>query len=164
MKYKELAIKITVIRIMYFFPIAIGIHLRVSVRNVFVFIILSLFASCNTPEKLISCTWKIKDVVMTKDGRPVTDVIQGLIKQQMIENTKLIVGRKDSSYTILQIKENNATPGKWWFSKDKKELFTHNETNDIDAKIIELKKESLIMESKTADGKVIRLVCVPATN
>jgi hypothetical protein len=128
-------------------------------RNICVFAIVVLLASCAPREKLICRSWKFKDVEFPATQDSASAAFTAMARQQMLSNINFTM-ETDSTYTIWQLKGMIPTRGKWWFSADKKQLFTETDLGLTPSKVIKLTKSSLVFESKDPSGKPVRLICV----
>ena len=131
-------------------------------RNIFLFIaVVTLLASCAPREKLIAHGWQFKDVHIEPDKDSTTQALQQKMEAQMVTNLLISMG-SDSGYTIRQLKEGNAIRGKWWFSADKKELYTKTDLGLNTYKIDKLTKKVLVYETvDPTSHKKAKIICVP---
>ena len=129
-------------------------------KRIALFIMIGCLASCAPREKLITRAWKFKDVDF---GNNTTDsaalAFYDNARYQMKTNLDFTM-EADSTYTIMQLRERRATRGKWWFSADKKKLYTKTELGLTECKVVKLTKKSLVYETKDPSGKNIRMFCV----
>ena len=130
--------------------------MRIVVFDVLVVIL----ASCAPREKLITGTWKIKDVDFVTAKDSLSRDFAAKVKDQFLNNINLTL-EADSTYTIMQLKGMIPTRGKWWFSADKKILVTKTDLGLTESKVIRLTKNSLVFESKDPSGNNIKMYCVP---
>ena len=129
-------------------------------RYLVLFLVVCGLAACAPRERLISRGWKIDDVDMGPAKDSAALAFQEMARQQMKTNL-LFELHADSSYVIRQLKEGTAIRGKWWFSADKKQLFTKNELAFQQNNVIKLTKKTLIFETKDASGNMVKTICVP---
>ncbi len=123
------------------------------------FVVIGLLASCTSPEKLITRAWKFKDWQFEN----VTDSASVAFGQQVREQMKTNIDfsmEADSTYTIWQLKSMEPVRGKWWFSADKKQLFTKTDMGLTQSKVLNLTKNLLVFETKDPSGKMIKMTCV----
>ena len=129
-------------------------------RYLVLFFVVCGLAACAPREKLISRGWKVDDVDMGPAKDSAALAFQEMAREQMRTNL-LFELEMDSSYVIRQLKEGTAIRGKWWFSADKKELFTKNELAFQQSKVLKLTKKTLVFETKDAAGGMVKMICVP---
>ena len=128
-------------------------------RNTCLFALICLLACCAPREKLVARNWKIKDVEFETVNDSAAIAFANMARQQMKSNINITMGA-DSSYTIWQLKDMTATRGKWWFSADKKQLYTKTDLGITEMKVLKLTKKDLVFESKDPSGKTIKMICV----
>jgi hypothetical protein len=129
-------------------------------RYLVIFLVVCGLAACAPREKLISRGWKIVDVDMGPAKDSAALAFQEMAREQMRTNL-LFEMEMDSSYVIRQLKEGTAIRGKWWFSADKKDLFTKNYLAFQQSKVLKLTKKTLVFETKDASGNMVKMICVP---
>lgn len=124
------------------------------------FVIICFLASCAPREKLISRAWKFKDVEFgNKTSDSTTLAFYDNARYQMKTNLDFTM-EADSTYTIMQLKERRAIRGKWWFSADKKKMYTQTELGLTECKVIKLTKKALVYETTEPSGKTVTMICV----
>ena len=130
-------------------------------KNLFLFIVIGLLASCVARQKLVTGSWKFKDISIESDHKDSASLaFINMAAQQMKANINLTM-EADSTYTIMQLKERTATRGKWWLSADKKSLFTQTDLGLNQYKILKLTKGQLVYEVKDpVSGQLMKMSCV----
>ncbi len=121
----------------------------------------SLFflAACSTPQKAILQTWKITDVQFLDSLNTLSEKQKDIITSKL-KNDIQFTFLADSAYQILSGTE--VINGKWWFSADKKTLFTTTKENTVSSKIYELKKKGFKFESAGEDmNQSFLFTCIP---
>ncbi len=121
---------------------------------------LLVLTACVSPKKALMQSWKIDDVVFLDSLNTMTPE-QKMILTRNLKNDIRFEFLADSVYRVTTSEET--VKGKWWFSKDKKVLFTVNEQGTIESKIHELKKDKLRFESSSEHDQSFIFTCSPVT-
>lgn len=128
-------------------------------RNLILFVVIGMLASCVAREKLVVNSWKFNGVELENDRDSTRQAFAAMASAQMKANINIKMDA-DSSYTIMQLKEGTALHGKWWFSADKKVLFTKTDVGLNQYKILTLTKNKLVYEVKDASsGQLLKMSC-----
>jgi hypothetical protein len=131
-------------------------------KKIIPLLIIAALASCSSPVKLLSKTWKITDLTFDADKNSFNSRQQAEIRQQLLHETDFTF-KPDSSYIVH--KKDETVNGKWWFSSDKKTLYTTNQTMGlIDSKIIKLNGKTLAFETVNKNGQKMIFTCLPVTD
>ena len=128
-------------------------------RYLVLFIAISLLASCASREKLIARAWKFKDWQFENVTDSASLAFGQKVREQMKTNIDFSMDA-DSTYTIWQLKNMEAVRGNWWFSADKKQLFTKTDMGLTQSKVLTLTKKLLVFETKDPSGQMIKMTCV----
>ncbi len=116
-------------------------------------------ASCNDKSKLLSNTWKIEDLKLSK---PIPPQAQGFFQamvQQMKDNVRLTY-KADGTFTY-QVADQTQN-GKWTLSKDGKQLVsTDDKGHSVTYTVVELTKDKFVSYS-TDKGDTVTFVMVPS--
>ena len=123
-------------------------------------IVLILFAACISPQKALMQTWKIEDIVFL-DSLNTFTIEQKTTLTNNLKNDIQFSFLADSVYRVKG--KEQAVDGKWWFSADKKTLFTTNPQGTIESKIYELKKIKFRFESQGDKNQSFVFICSPVT-
>ncbi len=129
-------------------------------RNLFLFVVIALLSSCISREKLIVKSWKFDgmELLSSRDSAEVA-FIQKASDQMKADITIRL--EADSTYTIMQVKEQRAIRGKWWFSIDKKRLYTLTDLGLTESKVLKLTKSKLVYEAMSpGTNQVVKMTCV----
>ncbi len=129
-------------------------------KKVVFFAAIALLASCAPREKLIMRGWKFSDVDLGSAKDSASQAFAAMAGNQMKANIQLEM-LSDSTYNIRQLKEGEVIRGKWWFSADKKHLFTKTDLAYTDYKVVKLTSKILVIETSDKSGRIIKMVCVP---
>ena len=105
-------------------------------------------AACSTPQKAILQTWKITDVQFIDSLNTLPEKQKDIITSKLKKDIQFAF-LPDSVYQVVSSTE--VINGKWWFSADKKTLFTTAKEKTISSKIYELKKKGFKFESTGED-------------
>lgn len=135
--------------------------MRLRVVSVLAVVLVVFFGACNTPEKLLSRTWKASDIDFDE-----TKLYYDLtMKRQLVselKDTMLFVFNKDHTYK-LQLPDR-VELGTWRFNAGKDTLFTNNENGGAASKINSLTKEFLNIESVDRNGMHMKFILVPVNS
>jgi hypothetical protein len=132
-------------------------------RNRILLIVIVLLGSCAPRQKLLTGSWKFKDITNESVTDSASMVFINAATEQMRANLNITM-EADSTYTIMQLKEKTATRGKWWLSADKKSLFTQTDLGLTKYRILKLTKTQLVYETKDpVSGQLMKMTCVNLT-
>src|ERR1700751_3138255 len=99
-----------------------------------------LLASCATPEKLISRKWTVVEASVNDSLNPLSQMQKEILNTALTKNVFFTM-KPDSTYIVQSNKQ--IVTGKWWFSANKKTVYTvPGESSKVDAKILKLSKQS----------------------
>ncbi len=121
----------------------------------------SLFflAACSVPQKAILQTWKITDVQFLDSLNTLPEKQKSIIASKL-KNDIQFSFLADSAYQVISGSE--VINGRWWFSVDKKTLFTTTQQKIVESKIYELKKKGFKFESAGDMYQSFLFTCIPA--
>jgi len=131
-------------------------------KKLVLFLCIALLASCASRQKLIVGSWKFKDMKPEAELDSAALAFVTMAADQMKTNLTTTM-EADSSYTIMQLKEQRAIRGRWWFSADKKTLFTNTDLGYNQYKVLTLTKKELVYETKDNSGRLFKMILVPLT-
>lgn len=127
-------------------------------KYIFIISVLFFLASCSTPQKAILQTWKITDVQFMDTLNTLPEKQKDIIATKL-KNDIQFAFLPDSVYQVVSGTE--VINGKWWFSADKKTLFTNAKEKTISSKIYELKKKGFKFESEGDMNQSFLFTCIP---
>lgn len=108
-------------------------------------VLLFLLSACAAPAKLLQQTWKMDDVQFIDSLNTFTAEQKMNITSSLKQNF-VISFKADSVYAAIHLNKN--IPGKWWFGKNARTLYTSNTVNGtMVSKIYELNKARLKFET-----------------
>jgi|GEM_PF-3559061 hypothetical protein len=131
-------------------------------KNWILFIVIALLASCAPRQKLIVGSWKFKDMKIESNLDSANLAFVSMAGNQMKTNISIKM-EADSTYTIMQLKEQRAIRGKWWFSADKKNLFTNTDLGLNKYKVLKLTKNELVYEVLDNNGHLFKMMFTAIT-
>jgi len=123
------------------------------------FVLIVLLAGCVAREKLVVRSWKFSDLKIESNLDSANMAFATMAGDQMKANISVKM-EADSTYTITQLKEQRATRGKWWFSADKKTLFTNTDLGLNKYKVLKLTKNELVYETKDNNNHLYKMTFV----
>ena len=101
-------------------------------KNLFLVLVIASLSSCVSREKLIVKSWKLDDMQLESSRDSAELAFINTAAASMRTNITMRM-EADSTYTIMQLQEQKATRGKWWFSADKKRLYTKTDLGLIES-------------------------------
>ena len=127
-------------------------------KHLFVLSIPFFLTACSTPQKAILQTWKINDVQFLDSLNTLPEMQKDIITLKLKKDIQFSF-LPDSVFQVLSGSE--IRNGRWWFSADKKTLFTSTQQKTIESKIYELKKKSFRFESAGDINQSFLFTCSP---
>ena len=123
-------------------------------------ILLPFLMSCTSQHKLIMQTWKITDVVFLDSLNTISTPQKTMMANELKKSIQFTF-LADSAYQVKS--GNDMINGRWWFSKDKKSLFTTTQEGTVESKIHELKKANFKFESMSELNQSFLFTCSPVS-
>ena len=128
-------------------------------KYLFAAITIFFLGACTSPKKALMQTWRITNVVFLDSLNTVTQKQKDLFTYKLMGDVQFTF-LKDSAYQVHNGSE--VVNGKWWFSGNKKMLFTTTPQVTVQSKIYQLDMKGFKFESAGDLGPDIVFTCVPA--
>ena len=115
-------------------------------------------AGCQTKTALLCSPWKVTDVTFN-EGTTLNDFQQKKMVYMMKYDYNFAF-MPDSNYRVVSMYDT--TYGKWWFSKDKKQIVSLINGNESYTDLIKLNKKEFRFKPVEPGNNIKEIKCVPS--
>lgn len=128
-------------------------------QRLLVFVLLTGLTACSSPEKLLCGHWQANEVKFT--ARSQYNLPEQNQMRYTITRETTFQFKRDSVYELTT--QGTLRQGKWWFSADKKTLFTVLDGDTSRTLVTTLNKKVFAFDPQSDAGEIESIICYPST-